>query len=249
VGVADDRLLTLLGAGEAAGALHDGRIVALGRGTTDDGTIVLNPPCCRLPQRERVEAVEVDLPTAANLPIFFLSEEEVARRGLRPRPYLWLLQGDHPFTDADTRALRGAAAEAGGLSIETVRPLPPGMGALRAILLGVTGVLALITVAIAATLAAAESRPEITTLVAVGASPGTRRGVSAARAGVLAGLGGLLAVPGGLVPVFVLLATRGNPVVIPWTTLAIVAIGIPAVAASGGWVLSRAPGRPVPRPA
>src|SRR5690606_998474 len=61
------------------------------------------------------------------------------------------------------------------------------------LLLGITaGVITLGAAGIAAGLAAADRRPDLSTLAAVGASPTVRRLLSLSQAGVIAGLGALL---------------------------------------------------------
>lgn len=84
-------------------------------------------------------------------------------------------------------------------------------------------------------LAAADMRPDLTTMAAVGAPPGTRRLVVAGQAGFIAGLGVLIGTPAGLltgtaalVPV---MSFRGLTVEAPWLFLAEVVIGLPLLAA------------------
>ena len=60
----------------------------------------------------------------------------------------------------------------------------------------VAGVITLGAAAIATGLAAADSRADLGTLAAVGASPGVRRALSLSQSGVIAGLGSLLGVVG-----------------------------------------------------
>jgi putative ABC transport system permease protein len=120
---------------------------------------------------------------------------------------------------------------------------PKGHGALRLILLVATGLIALATTAALSALSSAESRPEVATLVAVGASPRTRRSIAAARAGVVVGLGGVLAIPAGMLPAMAVLAVRrGHPIVIPWATFGAVGLLLPLLAMSAAWALSRPPG-------
>jgi putative ABC transport system permease protein len=98
----------------------------------------------------------------------------------------------------------------------------------------------LVVLAIALTLAAAETRSDQRSLLAVGADPALRRSIAAGRAAVLGGLGGVLAVPAGLLPVFGLLCSASDiELVVPWGSLALVGLGTPLLAVAGAWVLTR----------
>jgi putative ABC transport system permease protein len=125
--------------------------------------------------------------------------------------------------------------------------------------------LALVVAAVAVTLvgtltavglAAAESRPDLATLAAVGASPGVRRRLAAWQAAVIAGLGTTLGTASGVLVGWALVRLRqpatlnrageilagGDPrwqVVIPWPTLAVVAIGVPLLVAVVGFLATR----------
>jgi len=94
-------------------------------------------------------------------------------------------------------------------------------------------------------LAAAETREEVEVLTAVGASPSTLRRLAAAKAALLAGAGVALAVPTGLIPVWVVLnaSSGSNRFVIPWASLGLLVLVLPAVLAlltlAGSTVLSR----------
>ncbi len=68
------------------------------------------------------------------------------------------------------------------------------------VLLGVAGVVALGATAIAVGLAAADGRPDLATLAAIGAAPRTRRLLASSQALVIAGLGTLLGIVAGFVP-------------------------------------------------
>ena len=80
-------------------------------------------------------------------------------------------------------------------------------------------------------LSAAESRPDLTTLSAVGSSPRTRRLLVANQAGAVAFLGTVVGVVSGLVPAYGVLRSRaGYPFVLPWQTIAVVVVGVPLLA-------------------
>jgi putative ABC transport system permease protein len=101
-------------------------------------------------------------------------------------------------------------------------------------LLALLAASALVTVGstgIATGLAAADSRPDLATLAAVGAEPKVRRRLAVAQAATVAALGSALGILAGLVPAgAVILARAELRLVLPWT-LAVIAVGVPLLAA------------------
>ncbi len=75
--------------------------------------------------------------------------------------------------------------------------------------------------------------------MAIGADPRLRRKVVAARAGVIASLAALLAVPAGLLPVWGLLASRGEPLFFPLPEVLGIVVALPLTAIAGALLLSR----------
>ena len=73
------------------------------------------------------------------------------------------------------------------------------------------------------------------TLAATGARPSTRRGIAAVTAGVLAAAGAGL----GIVSTYVGLSAGGvdHLTPLPWSDLAIIALGTPVLAALAAWLL------------
>lgn len=123
-----------------------------------------------------------------------------------------------------------------------------GSSTLLLVMLGGALLLGLASTGIAVALAAAESRPDLATLSAVGASPSVRRRVAAAQAGAIAVPGSWLGVITGVaLGHVVVLAHRFtnntyNPywsTHLPWPTLAAVAIGLPALAVGASALLTR----------
>jgi putative ABC transport system permease protein len=117
------------------------------------------------------------------------------------------------------------------------------LGAATAITLGAAG--------IGTGLAAADGRADLSTLAAVGASPGVRRGLSLSQSGVIAGLGsvlGTLAGVGAAVAIIVSLnqTVLGSwpgpdplPIVVPWLSLGVALVGAPLLAVLGAGLFTR----------
>lgn len=122
--------------------------------------------------------------------------------------------------------------EAAYLELQPAPAFPP---ALR-VLLAVFTVLAVAVVLAVNALGRAEARDDLAVLEALGASPRTRRALAAASAWLLTELGALLGVAVGLSPLLVQRASRSfptlYPMAVPWPTLALVVLVIPAVAAA-----------------
>jgi putative ABC transport system permease protein len=104
-----------------------------------------------------------------------------------------------------------------------------------AALLALLAAATLVTVgatAIATGLAAADSRPDLATLAAVGAAPRVRRTLAMAQAVVVAGLGSGLGLLAGLIPAVSIVSARtGMPLVLPWPSLLVTAVAVPLLAA------------------
>jgi len=103
-------------------------------------------------------------------------------------------------------------------------------------LLVAAAVVTLAAAAIATGLAGAEALPDLATLAAVGASPRTRRLLSASRSLVIAGIGTATGVVVGLVPGVAAVHAIGvqgesGTLTIPWTQLALAVLALPLLAA------------------
>ena len=105
----------------------------------------------------------------------------------------------------------------------------------------VAGVITLGAAAIATGLAAADSRADLSTLAAVGASPRVRRALSLSRSGVIAGLGSLLGAIAGLGAATAVLfalnqayadlwpAPAPYPIAVPWLNLGVALLVVPLI--------------------
>lgn len=118
------------------------------------------------------------------------------------------------------------------------------------ILAAAAGLITLGAASIATGLAAADGRADLSTLAAVGASPGVRRRLSLSQSGVIAGLGSVLGVLAGLgASAAVLYAfnqasadmwpgEQPYPIGVPWDSLAVVLV-VPLLAMLGAGLLTR----------
>jgi putative ABC transport system permease protein len=115
----------------------------------------------------------------------------------------------------------------------------------------VAAVIALGAAGIATGLAAVDSRPDLATLGAVGASPGVRRRLTLSQAGVIAGLGSLLGAAAGIGAGWAVLAALNRkalsvwpsdmtyPLSVPWSNIAVAVLVVPVVAMLGTALFTR----------
>lgn len=247
----DRDLLVTLGAELGVDSLSAGKVVVLteqpmsiswvGLETTEgqlqpDGTTEF-----RLGRTQAFPAVNVAAGHGPFVPGAIIPVAVAEQLGFRASteyvPYLIRL--DHPVTEADVAQAAALLADTPYLSVSSSVKEPDPNEIFRVALAVLSLLFALTVTAIAVALAESESRAEQRTLLAVGADPGIRRRLTAARAGVLALLAGLLAVPAGLLPVWGLLASRGAALIIPLLEVAAVVAVLPLAAIVGALLLSR----------
>ena len=110
---------------------------------------------------------------------------------------------------------------------------------LLALILGAT-IVTVGAAGISTGLAQADARADHATLLAVGATPRVRRSLAASQALAIAALGSLLGFISGLVPALAYVgAIDSLTLVMPWGTLALLLLGIPAIAAAGAYLVTR----------
>lgn len=245
VGVAG--LLAALGApAPAHTALRAGDVLVLAEpGRPDEAAALVEQAELLAPGAVRV--VELD-PVPQAVPPIVLSADTLERSGARParEGTRWLVRLASPVEAGQLRLAQEQADRFGQrISVETGPPSIAG-NAIQTAALAAAGVLSLLIVAVGLALVGQETRRDDAILTSVGAAPGTRRSLAAARATVLTALGAGLAVPAGLLPVWGLtLAARTGPtdtLAVPGTTIAATVLLVPAVAAGAAWLLTR-PGR------
>lgn len=215
--------------------LHDGQVTLdISRGTGDDNAQQVVVPAVSVP-RDYVPG-----------PVL-LSPALVTRLDLNASPAGVYARTTRLPTDAEEQAAQAAVADLGSRQQLVVeRGFQSRLGAAALALLIGTAVVALGAAWVATGLAVADSRPDLATLAAVGASPRLRRGLAMAQSAVVAVLGSVLGLVVGLVPVSALLVARqvadplgGAPFVLPWRTLAIILLGLPALAAVAAGAVTR----------
>ena len=182
-------------------------------------------------------------PTYGSLPGTFVSSAVVESRGLVSVPSgRWLVQLAAPPTSDQLDAAKAAAAQV-GLTIET-RDRQGGLGNLRVAATVVGTVVALGIVALMVGLLRAEAGRDLRVLAATGARRRTRRTITASTAGAIGLLGALVGITGAYVGLIAGFAHNlGTLTPVPLANLAVIALGLPALAAMVGWLVS---GRDVP---
>jgi putative ABC transport system permease protein len=246
VTVGDSELVRALGGESAVAAFEGGAVVLFSSKPSDvrNATLHVEAPGGGEARSAKVPVQVVQRITSGNLPGSVISAS-VAKglgvpAGINDQNYIVRLA--HPVTDAEIATAAGLAAGYPNTFITTARPPDLAGGAFHWVLLGLSLLFALTVTGIAVALGEAESRPDQRTLLAIGADPGVRRRITAARAGVIALLGGLLAIPAGLLPVWGLLVSRGAPLVVPLPEVIGAVAVLPVLAIGSAWLL----GRPIP---
>ncbi|WP_154792739.1 ABC transporter permease [Occultella kanbiaonis] len=168
----------------------------------------------------------------------------------RVAPVGALLTTQGGLTQADVDEVSRGLADAGSsvdLSVEGLQKSQDTVG-ISLLVAGAALAIALAATGLSVGLAAAESRPDLATLAAIGASPGLRRKVAGAQAGVIAVIGAVVGVGTGLLLGYVLTLwqqTAGQwgtlwEMSVPWPAVALLAVGLPALAIGGAMLLTRA---------
>jgi putative ABC transport system permease protein len=176
-----------------------------------------------------------------------------SRLGLKAHVYGIFADTAHRPTEHERQAADGALAKLDPdlrLSVETGYH-----NSMLWMMLGLVvsaAVLAVGATMIATALSNVDSRPDLTTLGAVGAAPRTRRLLAMSRAGVIAGIGTLLGAAAGFLPSFAWTHSMASGVplmyststqklrlVVPWLPFALVVVVVPLVAVLIAGLFSR----------
>ncbi len=179
-----------------------------------------------------------NLPAGTSAPNTVITMHAVRALGLQLVPDGWLIQTAQPLTAAQINAARQLALGAG-----TTAETKSGALGLTEISNGATAIGILIALGVLAMtigLIRSETARDLRTLTATGASGRTRRTITGATAGALGLLGAVLgtavaALAGIAWARSSLSTTFGH---IPAVDLLIILVGLPVVAAAGGWLLA-----------
>ena len=226
-----------------ARAMAEGRVVVFDERWLDgDGNLLLRAGISRPDgsgQRERVLRVPGVVANApsdryGSMPSAVLTPATAARYSLPTTPSRVVVETSRTPSRREEATARGAltktASSYGDIYVERGFDREAGL-----VLLALVGAAAFVTLAstgIATGLAAADSRPDLSTLAAVGAAPRVRRRLAMAQAATVAALGSGLGILAGLVPSLSIVAARAEfEVAMPWSALAAVAVGVPVMAA------------------
>lgn len=188
-------------------------------------------------QLPRPKVQTVRLPTFSAAPNTLITAHGMRTLGVRAVPVAWLVQAPRPLTQKQIDAVTRLAAAA-GLTVET-RPTGTQLNRLRTDTTAAGVLLALGVLAMSVGLLRSETAANLRTLAAAGASSTTRRALTSATAGALALQGAWLGVAGSYLA---LLAWHHRDLHalahVPVADLVAVLVGMPAVAALGGWLLA-----------
>jgi putative ABC transport system permease protein len=183
------------------------------------------------------------LPSGTSAPNTVITEHAVHQFGLQAQTAGWLIQTAHPLTAAQINSAQLTAAAA-GMNVETHSSVPASAEIINwATVFGI--VIALAILAMSVGLIRSETASDLSTLAATGASGTTRRNLTATTAGALAFTGAVLGTVGGYVATIGRFRSNSfNGGVgallssVPTVNLLIILVGMPLVAAAGGWLLA-----------
>ena len=199
-----------------------------------------SPPCTLSNHCLANPAIQTvsNLPSGTSAPNTVITEYAVNKYHLQPSLNGWLIQAPAPLTATQISAARQLAL-AYGVTVET-KSDTPGLGdfAGGATALGI--VIAFGVLAASVGLIRSETTRDLRTLTATGASTTTRRMITAATAAALGLLGAILGMAGAVIAGLAwahssLSAMFGD---LPLSDVLILLVGLPLVAAAGGWLLA-----------
>ena len=205
-----------------------------------DPGFVGGPPCTLSSHCLASPAIATvsSLPSGTSAPNTVLTEYAVSKYHMQTQLQGWLIQAPAPLTAAQLRAVR-QFGNANEVQVQTAT-YNPSLADLTdgATALGI--VIALSVLAMSVGLIRSETAPDLRTLTATGASGMTRRTITAATAAALGLLGAILGTAGTVIAGMAwthsgLTATAGG---VPPSDILILLIGLPLVAAIGGWLFA-----------
>ena len=176
------------------------------------------------------------LPSGTSAPNTVLTTQVVRRLHLQLIPYGWLIQAPAPLTATQISAARELAISSGA-TIET-KSGELGLGEISdgATAFGI--LLALGVLVMTVGLIRSETEGDLRTLTAVGASSGIRRTIVGATAGVIGLLGAILGTAAAAITTLAWAKSSLSAVFggIPAIDFLLILVGLPTMAAVGGWL-------------
>jgi putative ABC transport system permease protein len=194
----------------------------------------LSSGCLANPRMQTVSS----LPGGTSAPNTVITEYAVSTYQLQTHLVGWLIQAPAPLTAAQVNAARQFAL-AYGATVETESgSVGPGEIADGATVLGI--VIALGVLAMSVGLIRSETAPDLRTLAATGASAATRRMITAATAAALGLLGAILGMAGAVIAGLAWARSSLSVMFgdVPLTDVLILLVGLPLIAAAGGWLFA-----------
>jgi putative ABC transport system permease protein len=181
------------------------------------------------------------LPSGTSAPNTVITEHAIHQLGLHTSVSGWLIQAPNPPTAAQISSAKATAAAA-GMSIETKNSIPTSATIIDwATVFGILVALAILAMSVG--LIRSEAASDLRTLAATGASGTTRRNLTAVTAGGLGFAGAVL----GTVAAYVAaigyafdnkLDGLSALTSVPTANLLFIVVGMPLIAAAGGWLLA-----------
>jgi putative ABC transport system permease protein len=198
------------------------------------------PPCTLSSHCLTSPAIQTvsSLPSGTAAPNTVATEYAVSKYHMQSQLSGWLIQAPAPLTAAQLSAVR-QFGNANEVQVLTATYNPSLADFTRgATALGIVIVLSVLAMSVG--LIRSETAPDLRTLTATGASGATRRAITAATAAALGLLGAILGMAGAVIAGMAwthsgVTATAGG---VPITDIVILLIGLPLVAAIGGWLLA-----------
>ncbi|QMU75227.1 FtsX-like permease family protein [Streptacidiphilus sp. PB12-B1b] len=239
----------------AAQALADGTVLVTDPEYVTDGHITLElqkvSDAANSDSKATTTTVQLPAEVVTGKPAAvtaLLSPSAAASAGLRTAALGSVWAPPQVMSSADQQRLNAALGKvAPSYSLSVERGYQSNSSAIAIGLAIAASVVAIGAAAIATGLAAADSQADLATLAAVGAAPRIRRVLSGFQCAVIAAMGALLGSAAGLVPAWALWHYENSPgqgadptgpvsapLVMPWTTLAAIVVGLPLLA----WLLA-----------
>ena len=185
-----------------------------------------------------VIATVSSLPSGTSAPNTMITEYAVSKYHMQTQLQGWLIQAPAPLTAAQLRAVQ-QFGNANEVQVQTAT-YNPSLADFTdgATALGIVIVLSVLAMSVG--LIRSETAPDLRTLTATGASGATRRTITAATAAALGLLGAILGTAGAVIAGMTwthsgLTATAGG---VPPGDILILLIGLPLIAAVGGWLFA-----------